>query len=116
MIGWNEEPYRPGPPCQRCGHEKKEHSYNGACYGLCGEFIGEPAVKESLEEINYPEASEVAHRLGVPLDYVELCQRLDRMAIAGLCAGTFSGAREFFKDIRKELNAKGLGDPDIPWR
>lgn len=118
MIGWNEpdDPDKGQPRCQRCGHVKREHSYNGACYGLCGEFISEPIVKESLEEIKYPEASEIAYRLGVPLDYVELCQRLDRLAIAGLCAGSFGGAREFFKDIRKELNTKGLGDPDMPYR
>lgn len=25
--------------CARCGFPKSEHHYNGACYGLCGEFI-----------------------------------------------------------------------------
>ncbi len=25
--------------CARCGFPRKEHSYNGACYGLCGEFV-----------------------------------------------------------------------------
>jgi hypothetical protein len=25
--------------CAKCGHPRKEHSYNGACYGLCGEFV-----------------------------------------------------------------------------
>ncbi len=25
--------------CARCGHPRAEHSYNGACYGLCGEFV-----------------------------------------------------------------------------
>lgn len=25
--------------CANCGHPKSEHSYNGACYGLCGEFV-----------------------------------------------------------------------------
>jgi hypothetical protein len=24
--------------CVACGWDRKEHSYNGACYGLCGEF------------------------------------------------------------------------------
>lgn len=24
--------------CAKCGHPKSEHAYNGACYGLCGEF------------------------------------------------------------------------------
>lgn len=27
-----------GLTCKRCGWERREHSYNGACYGLCGEF------------------------------------------------------------------------------
>ena len=26
-------------PCARCGHSPKEHSYNGACYGLCAEWV-----------------------------------------------------------------------------
>ncbi len=25
--------------CAKCGHPRDEHSYNGACYGLCGEFV-----------------------------------------------------------------------------
>lgn len=25
--------------CLRCRFERHEHAYNGACYGLCGEFI-----------------------------------------------------------------------------
>lgn len=28
--------------CARCGYPRKEHSYNGACYGLCGEFVSTP--------------------------------------------------------------------------
>lgn len=24
--------------CANCGFERREHTYNGACYGLCGEF------------------------------------------------------------------------------
>jgi hypothetical protein len=24
--------------CARCGYPEREHSYNGACYGLCGKF------------------------------------------------------------------------------
>ena len=27
------------PLCARCGYPRSEHHYNGACYGLCGEFI-----------------------------------------------------------------------------
>lgn len=26
--------------CVTCGFERKEHTYNGACYGICGDFIG----------------------------------------------------------------------------
>ena len=29
-------------PCAKCGYPKKEHSYNGACYGLCGEWTPNP--------------------------------------------------------------------------
>jgi hypothetical protein len=25
--------------CALCGHSRAEHSYNGTCYGLCGEFV-----------------------------------------------------------------------------
>lgn len=25
--------------CAACGHLRADHSYNGACYGLCGEFV-----------------------------------------------------------------------------
>ena len=25
--------------CANCGYPRREHSYNGACYGLCGEFV-----------------------------------------------------------------------------
>lgn len=25
--------------CAKCGHSRKEHSYNGACYGICAEFV-----------------------------------------------------------------------------
>jgi hypothetical protein len=25
--------------CADCGKARREHSYNGACYGLCGEFV-----------------------------------------------------------------------------
>jgi hypothetical protein len=33
--------------CAECGHPRKEHSINGACYGLCGEFVPiAPAEKE----------------------------------------------------------------------
>jgi hypothetical protein len=29
--------------CVRCGYPEKEHSYNGACYGLCGKFVAPKA-------------------------------------------------------------------------
>jgi hypothetical protein len=25
--------------CAKCNYPRAEHSYNGACYGLCGEFV-----------------------------------------------------------------------------
>lgn len=25
--------------CVHCGFPFKEHSYNGACYGICGQFV-----------------------------------------------------------------------------
>lgn len=25
--------------CAGCGFERREHTYNGACYGICGEFV-----------------------------------------------------------------------------
>lgn len=28
--------------CAKCGHPRQEHSYNGACYGLCAEFVPPP--------------------------------------------------------------------------
>lgn len=29
----------PEEKCAKCGFSKSEHSYNGACYGVCGEFV-----------------------------------------------------------------------------
>lgn len=26
--------------CVRCGYPRSEHHHDGACYGLCGEFVG----------------------------------------------------------------------------
>jgi hypothetical protein len=25
--------------CRHCGYPRSEHHYNGACYGVCGEFV-----------------------------------------------------------------------------
>jgi hypothetical protein len=27
--------------CANCGFPREEHHYNGACYGVCGEFINQ---------------------------------------------------------------------------
>lgn len=43
------------PRCKNCGHPKHEHSFNGACYGLCGDFRPmtptnrEPASDETVQ-------------------------------------------------------------------
>lgn len=42
----------------------------------------------------------------------ELLERIDRKAEAGLCAGTFGGAREYLKDIRAIAGVKKF-DPDL---
>lgn len=34
--------------CLRCGYPRDEHHYNGACYGLCGEFV--PPSSENSPE------------------------------------------------------------------
>jgi adenine-specific DNA glycosylase len=39
------------PKCTRCGFEQKEHAYNGACYGLCGEFVATPEAPGDVAEI-----------------------------------------------------------------
>jgi hypothetical protein len=31
-----------GDRCANCGHPRKEHSHEGACYGLCGAFVELP--------------------------------------------------------------------------
>ena len=36
--------------CLYCGFPRREHSYNGACYGLCGQFV-EFSAKEAAVEI-----------------------------------------------------------------
>jgi hypothetical protein len=36
--------------CARCGHSRKEHSYNGACYGLCGKFVPPSDIVERLRD------------------------------------------------------------------
>ena len=32
--------------CAKCGYPRAEHSYNGVCYGLCGEFVSWRVIKE----------------------------------------------------------------------
>ena len=32
--------------CARCGHPLEEHHYNGACYGLCQEFVPKDKARE----------------------------------------------------------------------
>lgn len=34
--------------CAKCGEPRKEHAYNGACYGICGEFVS-PSPAESTD-------------------------------------------------------------------
>jgi hypothetical protein len=41
------------PRCARCGYERREHSYNGACYGLCGEFVERTAMMPSQDRIEH---------------------------------------------------------------
>lgn len=41
-------PLQREPGCARCGYPRKEHSHNGACYGLCGEFV--PALKTEASD------------------------------------------------------------------
>jgi hypothetical protein len=46
----------PGDPtvdrCSNCGYPQREHSYNGACYGLCGQFA--PAIHAVIQEKDSP--------------------------------------------------------------
>ena len=79
--------------CQHCDEPRSEHKYDGACYGKCGSFVEPPTDR-----------------------YKKLFEQIDRWAIAGLCAGTHTGAREFLKDIRRELDNHNLGDGFIPFR
>jgi hypothetical protein len=39
LIRNGKEMKAPDDKCAACGLERREHSYNGACYGLCGDFI-----------------------------------------------------------------------------
>jgi hypothetical protein len=34
------------PVCARCGFPRREHNYNGACYGVCGEFAEPQAMTD----------------------------------------------------------------------
>jgi hypothetical protein len=34
------------PLCTNCGYPRREHSHEGACYGLCGEFQAGDLVRE----------------------------------------------------------------------
>jgi hypothetical protein len=36
--------------CARCGRVREDHSFNGACYGVCGDFV-EPAVRTPQAEV-----------------------------------------------------------------
>lgn len=38
--------------CAKCGQPEKEHHYNGACYGACGQFV--PPVSSDQED-EWPE-------------------------------------------------------------
>ncbi len=33
--------------CDKCGFPRAEHSYTGACYGLCGEFVARKSVERA---------------------------------------------------------------------
>jgi hypothetical protein len=35
--------------CAKCGHPRAEHSINGACYGLCGEFSAPHPAPDATE-------------------------------------------------------------------
>ncbi len=48
----NASPRAPSPDaCAECGLPRKEHAYNGACYGLCGKFVERPAPA-ALKDVN----------------------------------------------------------------
>jgi hypothetical protein len=34
--------------CARCGQPQSEHHYNGACYGLCGEYVAPGGNREAV--------------------------------------------------------------------
>lgn len=62
--------------CAHCGELKKEHHYNGACYGKCGKFIqgevkmSELTIKQAQEKqpwtVPYSPAVDSAAKHGIP--------------------------------------------------
>jgi hypothetical protein len=47
--------------CTRCGFPWKEHTYNGACYGICGQFVAaSPAAPGAeVEPVAWIPASQI---------------------------------------------------------
>lgn len=51
------------PLCARCGYPQREHSYNGACYGLCGEFEEAQAMTQEHEDWCHAEIKKLSAKI-----------------------------------------------------
>ena len=69
-------------PCSKCGLPEAEHSYNGACYGVCGQFTprtdgDDGELVKDLEE--WAESLRMAFKAG-DLGTDEPATRMDQAA------------------------------------
>lgn len=44
-------------PCAKCGQPEREHHYNGACYGLCGQYQPESVTLATLPAVSTQETA-----------------------------------------------------------
>lgn len=62
--------------CARCGFPTSEHHYNGACYGVCGEFTLEREIKI---ETSFKQGDDMAVNLAT-LEAEKFEKRIEELA------------------------------------
>jgi hypothetical protein len=91
--------------CAKCGHPRKEHSYNGACYGLCGEFVecSSAGSADALELARHIEQS-------TPPTYMDdvLLDRADREIVVKALRHWAGATNAFSRD-----DAQSSADPAV---
>jgi hypothetical protein len=70
--------------CANCGFSRAQHSYNGACYGLCGKFV--PRSQEPIRPAGPFEAAACAMPKPAPIDEASVYEKIRDLMIASHCA------------------------------